>query len=199
MPKAKIILKQIGQIEQLGKNLKRSAWISIVESLLLIMLGALLVAMPEISLIVITYIASVFFIVRGLYQVINYFISKEYKNFFNNNLLWGVISIIIGVALFLAGDEVTNIFRIIIGIWIIYSSLVNINTAIKLSNAKIKNWFIVLILALLVLVFGCTILVTKGATIVFIGWFLLVGGISGIVSNILFISNIDDITKSLSE
>ena len=196
MTKAKNIL---APFEEIGKYLKRSAWFSVIESLVLVMLGVLLVAMPNTSAMIITYIAAIFFIVRGLYQVIVYFISKGYKNFFNNNLLWGVISVVIGVALLLAGDKVTDLLRIIIGIWIVYDSIVHISTAIKLSAANIKNWFIILIMALIMLVLGGIIIAYQNSAIIFAGWLLIFGGIFGAVSDIFFISKIDDVSKALKE
>lgn len=194
MTKAKLLPKPF---EQIGKYLKRSAWVSVLESLILIMIGILLVSTPNTSAMVITYIAAIFFIVRGLYQVINYFLSKGYRNFFDNNLLWGIISIVVGLALLLAGEKVTDLLRIIIGIWIIYSSIVHISTAVKLSAAQVKNWFIILIMALITLVLGGIIVAYQNSAIILAGWLLIFSGISGVISDIIFISNIEDIAKTL--
>lgn len=195
MQKLKLITEPI---EQIGKLLKRSAWTSVIESLILIILGIFLITNPNASITIITSIAGSFFIIKGLYQIINYFISKGYNNFFNNNLLWGVISVLIGAILFLAGDKIVDIFRIVLGIWVIYSSLVHINTAIKLSVADIKNWFLSLIFALIMLTIGGFLVFNSGSAIIFAGWLLVFSGISGIISDIFFLINIESVEKSLS-
>lgn len=195
MQKPKLIPEPI---EQIGKLLKRSAWTSVIESLILILLGIFLITNPNASITIITSIAGSFFVIKGLYQIINYFISKGYNNFFNNNLLWGVISVLIGATLFLAGDKIVDIFRIVLGIWVIYSSLVHINTAIKLSVAGIKNWFLSLIFALIMLTIGGFLVFNSGSAIIFAGWLLVFSGISGIISDIFFLINIESVEKSLS-
>lgn len=195
MQKLKLIPEPI---EQIGKLLKRSAWTSVIESLILILLGIFLITNPNASITIITSIAGSFFVIKGLYQIINYFISKGYNNFFNNNLLWGVISVLIGATLFLAGDKIVDIFRIVLGIWVIYSSLVHINTAIKLSVAGIKNWFLSLIFALIMLTIGGFLVFNSGSAIIFAGWLLVFSGISGIISDIFFLINIESVEKSLS-
>ena len=65
-----------------------------------------------------------------------------------STLLSGVISILVGITVLVMGEEIANVFRIVIGIWMIYESLVRINTSIKLHAANIQAWKYILIAAL---------------------------------------------------
>ena len=73
-------------VEQVGSNLKKSAWGAVIESLALIVLGILFLVLQDVMVQIIAYIVGVFFIVKGGFEIINYFIEKGQNDFFNNKL-----------------------------------------------------------------------------------------------------------------
>lgn len=186
-------------VEQVGSNLKKSAWGAVIESLALIVLGILFLVLQDVMVQIIAYIVGVFFIVKGGFEIINYFIEKGQNDFFNNKLLSGVVSVLIGIAALVVGDDIAHVFRIIIGIIIIYESLVRINTAIKLYSAKVDVWKYILILALCMLVVGVFVTFYSGAIITLIGWMMILTGIVGIVGDIMFIQHVNAITDKLTK
>lgn len=195
MPKAEIIKRPVKTI---SGNLKQSAWMAVIESLATIIIGILLIAWPDVVVKTIAYIVGFFFIVKGAYQVINYFMVKGQNDFFNNGLLFGVVSILIGLAALLIGEEIANIFRIVVGIWMIYESLVRINTATKLYSAGIAAWKYILILALAMLILGVFITFYNGAVVTLIGWIMVLSGVIGIVGDIMFIQHVNTITAKIT-
>ncbi len=184
--------------EKVSNNLKQSAWMAVIESLATALIGIFLVAWPNVVIKVIAYIVGIFFVVKGAYQVINYFVTKGQNDFFNNELLAGVISILVGITALIMGEEIANVFRIIIGIWMIYESLVRMNTAIKLHAAGIEAWRYILILALVMLVFGVFITFYSGAVVALIGWMMILVGIVGIVGDVIFIQYVNAIVEKLT-
>ena len=182
--------------EQVSGEIKKNAWASIIESFVILILGILFVAWPDAMNQAIAYVAGAFFLVKGGFQVINYFMDKGQKDFFNNNLLYGIISIIIGIAAFVVGKDIANVFRIIVGIWLIYESLVRINAAIKLYHANLPIWKFVLVLALSILVLGIFVTFNDVATI--IGWMMIVAGLIGIVSDVMFIQHLNTLITKLT-
>ncbi len=195
MPNAEIIKRPV---EKIGGDLKKSAWSAIFESLITMLLGIFLVAWPDIVIKVIAYVVGVFFIVKGAYQIINYFLVKGQNDFFNNNLLAGVISVLIGLTLLLIGEELAHVFRVIIGIWMIYESLVRINTSIKLHAANILAWKYVLIFALMMLVLGVFVTFYTGAVIALIGWMMILAGLIGIIGDAVFVQHVNNIAEILN-
>ena len=195
MPKVEIIKRPV---EKVAGNLKQTAWTAVIESLVTAILGIFLIAWPDIVLKVIAYIVGIFFVVKGAYQIINYFLVKGQNDFFNNGLLAGVISVLIGAASLVMGEEIANVFRIIIGIWLIYEALVRMNTAIKLYSAGIGTWKYILILALIMLVFGVFIAFYTGAVITLIGWVMILVGIIGVIGDIMFIQHVNAIVEKLT-
>ena len=188
-------------VEQIGGEIKKTAWSSMIESIALVILGILLIVLQNAMVQALAYIVGAFLIVKGGFQIINYFVSKGQKDFFNNNLLFGVVSVLIGIALLVIGEDITNVFRVIIGIIIIYESLVRINSAIKLANAKIEAWKSILVLALVMLVIGFFVAFNSGAVITLVGAMMIFTGIVGIIGDAMFIqyvnSFVEQITKSV--
>ena len=194
MSKVEIVKRPI---ETVGGDIKKSAWSAIIESLAIMVLGILFVAWPDIMVQAVSYVVGAIFIVKGAFQIINYFMEKGQNDFFNNNLLMGVISVLIGIAALVIGEDIANVFRVIVGVFIIYESLARINTAIKLSSAGIFIWKYVLLLALVVLVLG--IFVTFNDVAAVIGWMMIAAGLVGIVGDILFIQQINAVIEKLTK
>ena len=193
--KAEIIKRPI---ERISGDVKKSAWSAIIESLALVVLGILLIIWPDTMIKILAYVVGAFFIVKGGFQVVNYFMVKGQNDFFNNNLLAGVVSILVGIAALAIGENIVGIFRIIIGIIIIYESLVRINTATKLASAGIDTWKYLLIVALIMMVLGIFITFNAGAVVQLVGGAMIVAGIIGIIGDVMFIQHVNVIVDVLT-
>ena len=195
MSKVEVIKRPV---EKISDDLKKSAWGAIIESLVTMVLGILLINWPETVVKILAYIIGTFFVVKGSYQIINYFIVKGQNDFFNNNLLSGVVSVLVGIVALVMGQELANVFRIIVGIWMIYESLVRINTAIKLNAAGIKAWKNILVLALIMLVLGVFITFNTGAMFTLTGWIMIVIGLIGIVGDAMFMQYVNQVVEKIT-
>lgn len=185
-------------IREAGDALKKNAWVSVLESIITIVFGILLVAFSESVVKIVAIIIGVFFVIKGAYQIINYYLEKGDRDIFNNNLLWGVISVLIGAAVLIAGPSIIGVFRIIMGVWLIYSGLVRMNTALKLHTANVKVWRYVLLIALAELLLGIFITFYDGAVVALIGWVLIVSGVISIMSDVMFIQNLDVVLEKVA-
>lgn len=186
-------------LDLIAGNLKKSAWAAIFESIVLLVFGILLVAWPGITYYIASVVLGVILIVLGLYQIVNYFIVKGQEDFFDNSLLFGVVSVIIGIAAVCFVGETFNIFRIIMGIWLIFESLVRVNTTIKLHAAGLSVWGWVLVVALIMLAAGIFVLFNTTLVIQVVGALMIVAAVFGIVGDIVFVSQVDSVAKSLKE
>ena len=75
----------------------------------------------------------------------------------------------------------------------IYEALVRVNTSIKLHAVGTGIWKYVLVLALAILVLG--IFVTFNDVTTVIGWTMIAAGIIGIVGDIMFIQQVDNVVE----
>lgn len=196
MPAVEIIKRPI---EQIGASIKKNAWFAVIESIVILIFGILLIVWPDITVVVISNILGAIFILSGIYRIINYFIVRGQKDFFNNSLLFGVISVLVGIAAIVVGEDIANAFRIIIGIWMVYESLVRVNTAIKLQAVGVKSWSYILIIALAMLALGVFVTFNNGAVMQLIGWMMVVTGIIGIVGDVMFIQQVNDVITKLTK
>ena len=94
-------------------------------------------------------------------------------------------------------SDIANIFRIVVGIFIIYESLVRINTAIKLNAAGIGIWKYILLLSVIILVLG--VFVTFNDVTTVIGWMMIVSGLIGIIGDTLFIQQVNNVVDKLTK
>ena len=186
-------------IEQVSSDIKKSAWSAVIESLALIVLGILFIILQDTMITVLAYIIGTFFIVKGGFQIVTYFMEKGQNDFFNNGLLSGVVSLLIGIAALVIGDDIANVFRVVLGVIIIYEALTRINTAMKLANAKIDSWKYILIVALMILVIGVFITFNTGAVITLIGWMMILTGIIGIIGDVMFIQHVNNLVEQLTK
>lgn len=186
-------------VQQVSASIKKSAWSAIAESIVILLFGILLVVWPEITIVVVANILGAIFIINGIYQIINYFVVKGQRDFLNNGLLFGVISLLVGIAVLIAGENIANVFRIIIGIWIIYEALVRVNTSIKLHAAGVKIWSYILIIALVMLALGIFVAFNSGAVVQLIGWMMIATGVIGILSDTMFIQHVGSITEAITD
>lgn len=195
MTKGEVIKRPIDHI---GGEIKKTAWSSAFGSLVILVLGILFIIWPNEMERFLAYIIGTFLIVRGGVQIIYYFMEKGQHDFFNNNLLAGVVAVLIGIAVLTIGDNIARVFGVIIGIIIIYESLVRINAATKLAAANVKAWQPLLVLGLVMLVVGVIVaFLTHGATIV-VGWLMVLTGVIGIVGDVMFIKHVNTIIDKIT-
>lgn len=191
--KAEVIKRPI---EHVGGEIKKSAWSAIFESLIVVALGILFVVWPDQMAQIVAYIVGIVLIVKGGFEVFNYFMDKGQNDFFNNKLLSGVVSILIGIVALVMGPSIANVFRIVLGILLIYESLVRLNTAIKLHSAGLNIWRVILVFALIILALGIFVTFNDAATVV--GWIMIIAGIISVASDVVFIGQVDNFINKVT-
>lgn len=177
-------------MEYFKELLKKSGWIAIVESLVFAILGIILVWQKDAIMSIIAYILGAVFILLGLIKVINYVQAKGKSDLYNYELVYGLMSIIIGIVIMVYSAQITKIFGIIIGIWIVYSAIVRASSSLKLRVLKSNIWIYSLVIAIIMLICGLVVIFNTGAIIEVIGAIMIVYSILDIIENIIFINNV---------
>ncbi len=176
------------------KRAKSAGWLAILESLIVGALGILLIINPDGMSQLIFYIVGIFLMVKGVYHIVNYFAVHGKYDFYNNDLLYGIVALVFGILAVVFWEKLQGAIGIVVGAWMIYGALVRMNTAIKLHAAGVKEWFYILLLSLVMLALGIYMIVSFGtAALVIIGWVMVAAAVVGIVDDALFIHNVDAI------
>lgn len=180
-------------MEYMEKIFKKTGWVSILESIIFIILGAVLIWKPEGTVKVISCILGIVFIVIGFIKVINYFMSKGKYDFYNYDLIFGLMAIVIGIITIAYSSTIGAIFRIIIGIWIVYSSLIRINSSLKLKAMNVNAWIYSLILAVVMFICGLFIAMNSGSVMITIGIFIIIYAVIDLIESIIFMKNVKEV------
>lgn len=173
--------------------LKKAGWTSVITSLIFGIIGLVMIYNPDTTMKFISTIIGIFFIVIGVIKVINYFMSKGNSTLFTNDIAWGLIAIIIGLVTMVYSSTIENIFRIMIGIWIIYSGFTRFTVSFRLKNVNDRLWALVLTLAVLMIVGGLYATFYPGALIVTLGVIILIYAIMDLIESFIFMRNMKDI------
>lgn len=177
------------------KMAKTTGWVAILESVLIGVLGGLLVWRPEGVMKVIFYVVGICLMVKGVYRIVNYFAVHGKYDFYNNDLLYGIIALVFGVLSVVLWEQFSNVIGIVVGAWMIYGALVRMNSAIKLHAAGVKDWFYVMLLSLVMLALGIYMVISVGAVLAVVGWVMIAAAVVGIIDDAVFMKNIRAITE----
>lgn len=182
-------------VQPIVKRAKTAGWMAILESVLIGVLGALLVWLPEGIMKIIFYVVGICLMVKGVYRIVNYFAVHGKYDFYNNDLLYGIIALVFGVLAVVLWEQFSNVIGIVVGAWMIYGALVRMNSAIKLHASGVKDWFYVMLLSLVMLALGIYMVISVGAVLAVVGWVMIAAAVVGIIDDAVFMKNINAITE----
>lgn len=177
-------------MQYLKDLLKKSGWMSIAESLVFAILGIILIWQKDAIMSMIAYILGAVFILLGIIKVVNYVQTKSKSDLYNYELVYGIMAVIIGIVIMVYSSTISKIFGIIIGIWIVYSSVVRASSALKLKQIKSNIWIYSLVIAVIMLICGLVVIFNTGAIPATIGAIMITYAVLDIIENVIFINNV---------
>ncbi len=179
----------------LKKILKKSGYSTLLTSLVAVAIGIVLVLYPDASFSVFSKVLGIALIAISIIKIIEYVVQKGNEDFFNNGLIFGLMGILFGVVIIIKQDLLQNIINLLIGCWIIYSSLMRFTFAIRLKTLQSKAWIPMLIIAVAILVCGISIVFIQDLFIKTIGFIIIAYAIMDIIESITLILNIGKLQR----
>ncbi len=174
------------------KFLKRSSWTDIVISIIFVLFGALFVVKPNETLGAISIILGVIFIAMGVLKLVEYYTSEAKEDYL---LTMALIMVIFGVVVLFASSAILSLFRIILGIWIIATGIMDLQTVLTWKKVKSPYWTISLVLTIFMILAGIIVLVKQNIVLTAVGVIIIIYGILDIIDRIIFMKKINDYTK----
>ncbi len=171
--------------------LKKSGWMDILVSIIFAVIGIFMIVKTDLAIKIISYIFGGMFIAVGIIKCVNYFLSKGKYDFYNYDLVYGLIAIIIGLITIFCSGLIESTIRIILAFWIIYSALIRLSLSLKLHTAQIEIWNISLILSIIMLIGGIYMLFQSGALVLTMGIIILSYSIIDLIESIIFTKYVD--------
>ena len=185
-------------MEKLMQKFFRS---SLVTSIVLMILGVLLILQSEVTIITISYIIGTLLIALGAIAIIKFVknvigITRE-----DLDIVYGTVTIILGVIVIYNPEAIASIIPIIIGIGIVISSATKLQYAIELKENLSSQWKTTMIISIISAICGVILICNpfKGAVVIMqiIGGFIIVYSILDIISTITIKKNVTAIHNAL--
>ena len=174
------------------KFLKRSSWTDIVISIIFVLFGALLIAKPDETVGAISIILGIVFIAMGVLKLVEYYTSDVREDWL---LTIALITVIFGVVILFASDAILSLFRVIVGIWIIATGIMDLQTTLVWKEVKSPYGTITVFLSILMMLAGIIILVNQNILFKTMGIIIVAYGVLDIIDRIIFMKKINDYMK----
>lgn len=172
---------------------------TIISSIVTVILGVLLFFQAENTLKTISYIIGIFLLVAGIATLIKVIVDKQERIYLNTSFIMGIFGAIIGFVLLINPTLLTSILPFCIGVWMIISGAMKVQTALALKDANDKTWTKVMIFAIVVLVLGLLLIINPfGSAVIvtkIIGICLVIYSIADIVGTSMLKKKVKDTVK----
>lgn len=161
----------------------------IIASAVIFLFGLLLLLKSEITIITITYILGATLIGLGFLAVIKF--TKNFKQNVGGELdiIYGIVTIIMGLIVIKNPKVIGSIVPIILGIVIIIKSASKLQEAIELKVRESEMWLSTLIISIISLICGVILLFNpfQGAVVItqIVGGFIMLYSLLDIASTII--------------
>ena len=174
---------------------------SIISSVVLMILGILLMLQSEATIITISYVIGTLLIALGTLAIIKFIrnTSSEIRN--DLDIVYGTVTIILGVIVIYNPQAIASIIPIIIVIGIVISSATKLQYAFELKANSNSQWKMSMIISIISAICGVVLICNpfKGAVVIMqiIGAFIIVYSILDIISTVTIKKNVEAIHQAI--
>ncbi len=179
------------------KNLKLT---SVFASILYVIFGILICALPETARTILVYTFGALLIMRGLVSMFNFF-GYGFEPF---GFIRGIVELTLGILVMCYAEWVAGtLFGVLFGIYFILKALLEIQESFDLSKAGVKIWWVNLLFALVTLILGIVLLINPfvgaNAVMIYIGASLIVDGVLSLIAIIFVASKVKKMKKTVKD
>ena len=137
------------------KNMKISFFLA---AILYIVLGLVLLIWPGMTSSLVCFFFGLMLLIYGIITIISFFVHDSRQGSFRLELFLGIVAAGVGLVFLLRPDIVLSILPVVLGIYIVIDSLLNLKRAFDLNRMNYSNWWVVLVLSLVSAALGVLIL-----------------------------------------
>lgn len=175
---------------------------SIVTSVLLAALGILLIFESEATIATISYIVGAVLVAAGTFAFLRYLkTNKKGLEMSELDILYGVVTIIIGVLVIKNPRVIASIIPLILGIAIIISSAAKLQYSFDLKEQNNDLWKTTMLIAAVSAIFGMVLIFNPfaGAVLLMriVGGFILAYAILDIISTLIIKKNVSEFSIAI--
>ena len=168
------------------KEKKRLKTSYVLVSLGYVILGAVFLLRPELSLNVVCYALGTLVIVYGIVHLITYFVKDRLESAFRYDMVIGIVAVALGIFILICPQLVASVLPFLIGIFILLSSIMKVQNAVDMKRTEHPRWWLFLVFALISAALGVTLIMnpfgSAAVLMMFVGASLLADGVMSLWS-----------------
>lgn len=176
---------------------------SILGALALVVLGILLIFESEATIVTISYVIGGILVAIGVLALLKFYKEVKENDDTGMDLVYGIISIILGIVVISNPKAVASIIPIIMGLLIILNSGTKLQYSIELKKNNNNLWKSTMILSLISTLCGVLLIFNpfKGAAFLtkLIGFLILLYAILDIISTIAIKNTVKKIKTAIND
>lgn len=123
-------------------------------SLIYILAGLVLTINPMGTVNVICFVISGVFILLGMIRVIRFLTAKDQQELYRNDLVVGIILMIIGIVFSVLIRMIVSVIIAILGVSVLISGIFKLQSSLEMKRMKERNWKSMLIIAIINIALG---------------------------------------------
>lgn len=123
-------------------------------SLVYILAGLVLTINPMGTVNVICFAISGVFILMGLIRIIRFLTAKDNQELYRNDLVVGIILMIIGIVFSVLVSTIVSVIIVILGVSVLISGIFKLQSSLEMKRMGEKNWKSMLIIAIINIALG---------------------------------------------
>lgn len=162
----------------------------VAQAVLFIILGLVLLLMPDITLVTIVYFVGILFALSGIVSLIGYFREGGEHYRMQPVLATGISFLVLAAVMFIFPQVIAGAFSVALGLILLLCGIVNVVRSIDMKNFEGNQWIVYLLLSVAVVIGGIIIIwnpfETTAAFVMVLGAFLIVNGISDLLIELKF-------------
>lgn len=183
--------------------IKKVRNLTILASAVYFILGLTMYLWPDEMWSLIAIILGIISLVLGIVRLILYFTKDRFAAMIAYDLVIGILFTVLGVLILIFHGQVMDYIAVVFGIFLLLGSIIKVQNAIDLNRIGMKKWWIVLIFAGMSIVFAILLIVKpdfiKSMLMKITGIFLMIDGLTGIVTIIIYAFRFRKYKKELKQ
>ena len=161
---------------------------SIITAVITIIIGAVLLFLPNLSNKVVGIITGIIFILFGIITAYKY-LKRDGAKIYSLNLVFAILYLILGLVIIIFPFSVIEFVTVCLGLFLVVNGATKINYGLWLKRGSSKAWLVTLVAGILLVILGIMIVFnpfTAYALTQITGAFLIISGVINLSDAITF-------------
>lgn len=177
----------------------KSAYIAV--SVIMVILGAVLMLNPGLSMLTLCYLIGGLMVIFGITRLVGYFSKDLFRLAFQFDLALGIFCMLAGIVILVHPNNIMKLLPVIIGLFVTIDGVFKMQTAIDSKRFGLKRWYAILVLAAVTCVFGLLLIIDPfaggKALMIFFGATMMIDGIQNLCVVLYTVKTVNGIRKDI--